>query len=140
MENTMNNLQPFTTRRPIMENAPALELDKVLYKNRPMSPRTRRERRIVWNLFKHLATAGWYPSQVWDSEKYTKTNTPKAAMELIFNLDEAHVFVSKKGQKPHSIFLVLGNDLDVLSDWTYGEADTDGFNALIDKFDAEVYA
>ncbi len=123
-----------------MENAPALELDKVLYKDRAMLPHVRRERRIVWNLFKHLSTEGWYPTKVYDGYEYTKTDTPLAAMELIFNLDEVHVFVGKNGQKPHSVYLVLGNDMDVLSDWTYSATDSDGFNALMDKFDAEVYA
>jgi hypothetical protein len=124
----------------LIENAPALELDKTLYKDSKMLPHVRRERRIVWNLFKHLATEGWCPIKLWDGEEYTKTNSAKDAMEGIFNLDDVHVFVQKNGQKPHSIYLVLGNDIDVLSDWTYSQTDSDGFNALMDKFDPEVYA
>lgn len=123
-----------------IENAPALELDKILYKNRPMLPHTKRERRIVWNLFKHLSTEGWFPTSTWDGEEEEKTNSPKHAMEFIFNLDSVHVFVKKDGQKPHSIFLVLGNGIDIVSDWTYSQTDSDGFNALMDKFDAEAYS
>lgn len=125
----------------MIENAPVLELDKVLYTQHPMPPRVRRERRIVWNLMRELAEAGWAVVKVYDGDEYTETPDPKSAMEVIFNLDDAYVgFIQATKGRTHYVRLVLGNDIDVLSDWNYTEGDPDGFNATMEKFDPEVYA
>lgn len=124
------------------ENAPALKLDKVLYKNQPMPPHVRRARRIVWNLFNHLLTHGkWRVARVFDGEENPLVNSSKDALEIIFNLDDCWVgFKQLDKSKTHCVRLVLGNDLDVISDWNYSEGDPDGFDAAMEKFDAEVYA
>ena len=124
-----------------IENAPALELDKILYATRPMLPRTRRERRIVWNLMRHLAEQGWAVVKVHDGEEYVKTPDPKSALEVIFNLDDCWVGFTKESKgRTHYVRLILGNDVDVISDWTYRGGDRDGFDSVMEKFDAEVYA
>jgi len=124
-----------------IENAPALELDKILYKDRPMLPHVRRERRIVWNLFNHLLVNGlWKVYRVWDGDEYVKVDSSKAAMEIIFNLDDAVVYMKSPSGATHSISLVLGNDMDIVSDWSYTDGDPDGFSAAMDKFDPEAFA
>lgn len=125
-----------------MENAPDLDIDKVLYnRGRPMLPHVRREWRIVWNLIKHLNASGWAVVKVYDGDEYTHTVSEKQALEVIFNLDDAQVGFKKEGPtKTHYVKLVLGNDLDIISDWNYSEGDPDGFNAVMEKFDAEVFA
>jgi hypothetical protein len=122
-----------------MENAPQLEIDKILYKGGQPPARTIRERRIVWNLFLHLAKNGWKVSTVYDGEDNVDTNSMQAAMEIIFNLDDARVYFTN-GVEEHSVVLVLGNDMDIISDWNYANNDPDGFNAAMDKFDAEAFA
>src|SRR6266487_503056 len=134
-------------RPKMIENAPALDLDKVLYKHGPVPPHIIRERRIVWNLLKHLIKAGFKPINVDDGGETTHlSNVPmfamKEAMELIFNLDEAHVlFLPISKLKPKAIaqwvFLVLGNDLDVVSDWSLLPKGRDDFNAAMELFNAE---
>lgn len=99
----------------------------------------RRERRIVANLIAHMERAGWKVQGVHDGDGFDKADTMKAAMELIFNLDLARLYF-EKGDDEHGVLLVLGNDLDIVSDWGYSEGDTDGFNAAMEKFDAEQYA
>lgn len=121
-----------------MKNAPALELDKVLYATRPMLPHVKRERRIVWNLIDHLATNGWTVSSVWDGEDNVDTTDPKTAMETIFNLDDVRVYFTN-GTTENSVLLVLGNDLDIISDWSYNDG-FNGFNAVMEKFDSEAFA
>lgn len=125
-----------------IENAPALEIDKILYKTTPMLPRTRRERRVVWNLFNHLLKNGkWRVARVWDGEESHPVNNSKEAMEIIFNLDDAWIgFKQPHNPRTHYVRLVLGNDLDIIADWRYSEDDPDGFDAAMEKFDAEVYA
>jgi hypothetical protein len=38
------------------------------------------------------------------------------------------------------VLLVLGNDMDIVSDWNYSEGDADGFNAAMEKFNVDLYA
>ena len=115
-----------------------------------VSPTGRRERRIVANLIAHLHHAGFVP--VWVNDGAEEIAVPlspddlnatmKAPMELIFNLDEARVgFCRINGNYPaHWVFLVLGNDIDIVSDWNYFVDDRDGFAAAMDAFDAEQFA
>lgn len=124
---------------------PALDIDALIYSDRPMPVRAKIERRIVWNLLQYLEANDWYVRAIWDGEENVRTESAKDAMELIFNLDEVSVRVAKgrervKGENWHGILLVLGNGTDVLSDWNYTEGDPDGFNATMDGFDAEDYA
>jgi hypothetical protein len=123
-----------------IENAPALELDKVLYKDRPMPVHVRRERRIVWNLFKHLEANGWNVVRVFEGDEDPMVTDAKSAIEVIFNYDDVVVSFSKVHGTTHGVKLVLGNDLDIISDWYYSSGDEDGFNALMEKFDAEAFA
>lgn len=106
---------------------------------RKVSANGRIERRIVAALMAHLGPEGFSVRSVWDGEERTEVTTVKAAMELIFNLDEAHLNVGRDGEKPHWILLVLGNGQDIISDYSYREGDPDGFSALMDAFDAEAY-
>lgn len=105
-----------------------------------VSPNGRLERRIVANLFAHMLAAGWRPYAVDDGEEVTKVADAKAAMELIFDLDEVRVvFANAEGAK-HTVLLVLGNGIDIITDWGFSEGDADGFNAAMDAFDAEQFA
>jgi hypothetical protein len=122
-----------------VENAPALQLDKILYKHHAMLPRTKRERRIVWNLFKHLEARGWHVTSIDDGELINPVKTPLAAMELIFDLDDCLIFFSN-GKAAHYVSLILGNDLDVISDWSFAKEDADGFSAVMGQFDPEEFA
>jgi len=104
-------------------------------------PHVIRERRIVWNLMKHLAATGWVPQRVWDGYEYVLVSSAKKAMEVIFNLDDAVVyFVKEVGLPHHFVSLMLGNDLYIVHDWSFSDGDLGGFSATMDKFDPEVFA
>jgi len=125
----------------VLLNAPELKIDKVLFKDRPMPPHCKLERRIVFNLLNHLHKAGFNVQHTFDGEQFEVVTTPTEAMEFIFNLDEVSVRFRKPGFKPeHGVLLVLGNDIDVIADWNYTEGDPDGFDAAMNAFDAEDYA
>lgn len=102
------------------------------------------ERRIVWNMFAYLLARGWAPVSVWDGEERHPVADAKAAMELVFDLDEATVCFMHKptdsNETTHSVVLVLGNGVDVISDYGYSDGDADGFRAAMHAFDAEVFA
>jgi hypothetical protein len=109
-----------------------------------MSPNGRLERRIVANLIAHIEANGYVVDSVYDGEEDTSVTDMKSAMELIFNLDFARLYVRPKASSPfcdcHSIVLTLGEGCDIVSDWTYSEGDKDGFDAAMDTFDADKFA
>lgn len=129
-----------------LENPPELEINKILYRDSQMPGHVRLEQRIVWNLLKVLETKGFAPHYVDDGDEQTPATSKKAAMELLFNLDDAYLFLRHKdGQKDNRgmhrtawIRFVFGNGLDVVSD--YNATNWMGFEDVMDKFDAEVYA
>ena len=77
--------------------APALDHDAMMAQRfgTKVSPRGALERAIVWNLCAHMAANGWEPRRVNDGEDVHKVADAKAAMELIFDLDEAWLHFAK---------------------------------------------
>ena len=112
---------------------PMLDHDKMMFRKygRAVSPAGRLERRIVAALCAHLAREGFDVYSVWDGEAETAVASTKDAMELIFNLDEA-VLYFRKGKFKRSVYLVLGNGEEIISDWRSGEGDPDGFDAAME--------
>jgi hypothetical protein len=86
-----------------------------------------------------MERAGWKVQGVHDGDGFDKAADMKAAMELIFNLDLARLYFEKGGED-HGVLLVLGNDMDIISDWSYAENDADGFNAAMDAFNVDQFA
>lgn len=129
-----------------IQNGPELEINKVLYRDNPMPSHVRREQRIVWNLLLTLEKKGFIPHLVDNGDEQETAKSKKAAMELLFNLDDAYLFLRHKdGEKYNDgtlrtvwVRLVFGNDLDVISD--YNATSWQGFEGVMEKFDAEVYA
>lgn len=133
-----------------MNQPPALDIDAMMLEKygQGVSPEGKLERRIVWNLCAHLEAAGFQVYRTFDGEEMRYPKTAKGAMELIFNLDEASLrFIpvscsqlKDKWKYEHGVLLILGNGIDIISDWNYTEGDPDGFSAAMGKFDAEDYA
>lgn len=147
-----------TGRNTSFANVPALDCDALALTRygHKVSPNGKLERRIVANLIAHCGNHGFVPSYVWDGEEATRVHDAKSAMECIFNLDEASLrFVPAGAEvgKPdpynngytahdneHGVLLILGNGIDIVSDWNYNAGDADGFNACMEAFDAEEFA
>lgn len=124
-----------------LSTVPELDHDAMMAKRfgHTLTARMRVERLIVWRLLEHLAANGFRVTAI-DSDDRERVRTPKAAMELIFDLDDSRVVVSKPGGPEHTVLLILGNGgmgEDLISDWTYTEGDPDGFNAAMDAFDVD---
>lgn len=121
--------------------APALDIDALMLNRygRKVSANGKLERRIVANLIAYMDQNDWKVAGVHDGDVYAKVNDMKAAMELIFNLDEAGLYFAK-GKSHHCVYLVLGNGIDIICDWYYAKDDADGFGTLLTQFDAEDYA
>lgn len=117
---------------PMVKQAPPLKGDE----DRDLRLEGKIERRIVWNLIAKLEAAGFEAHEVDDGEEMTRCATALEAMEAIFAVDVATLFVRKgpRGAK-RWIDLVLGNGEYVVSD--YGISEADGFSALIEGFKPE---
>lgn len=114
---------------------PALEINRVLKLDSAapnLRARIRREQRITAGLIAWLGTQGWTVESIGGGDDGDdKVSTPKEAMELAFNLDEVSLRF-QKGASNHTVLLVFGNDLDLISDWSYSKDDVDGFNAAME--------
>ncbi len=90
------------------------------------------ERKIICHLFATAANGGWTLKYVDDGEDHIKVSSAWNAVDILDGLAEyADVFFVKNGNE-HGVRLIFGNDIDVISDWTYQYGDTDGFNKLMD--------
>lgn len=72
------------------------------------------EEKIVKKLIKSLSEHGTPVVSVWDGEIDTKVSTKEEILALVFDLDQCHLY-TKGGSW---VFLVLGNEWDVVSDYT----------------------
>jgi hypothetical protein len=124
---------------------PALDIDKVLYKETGGIPHQcgQTERRIVFGLCQRMLANGFKIYNVDDGEELTvllnESDPVKAAMELIFNLDEASLrFVPVNSTNPeqdwHGVYLILGENTDIIADWNYDKDDPDGFDKLMNDY------
>jgi hypothetical protein len=124
----------------VIYEVPALDHDAMMKRKygTKVSARGKLERRIAWNLLKHLEAAGFKVTSLDDSDNLTNlTGDPKEVMELLFDLDEADIYVKKGRHHEHAIRLIFGNGIDMISDYTFAEGDADGFEALMNAFDPE---
>jgi hypothetical protein len=124
------------------QQPPALKHDAMMLERfkQEVSANGRLERRIAWNLLMWLEQNGFRLVSLWDGEEWTELNSAKEAMELMFNLDEAHLYVKKPTTGQHRIYFVFGNGTDIIADHTYAEGDPDSFMKVMDDFDVEFVA
>lgn len=121
---------------------PELDHDAMMLReyNVKVSPNGRLERRVVANLIAHLAARGFSIVGVHDYEELAPATDTKAAMELIFNLDECNLHFRDAAGEEECLVLVLGNGCDIVSDWFFSDEDANGWNAAVESFNAEAYA
>ena len=101
------------------------------------------EWRIVWNLILALRAAGFTPCRVEDGDDEDVIINPAdgalasvAAMEAATAVDEATIHFRRPSGGTGWIFVVFGNEVDVLSNWSTGCAD---FAATVSAFEPEHY-
>jgi hypothetical protein len=121
-------------------SAPALDHDA----ERAPLPHTLAERRVIANLIAHLQRAGFRLHAASDGEARVKVSTTKEALEVIFSVDDAWLYVRKSDSpRTYAIYFVLGNARDgseVACDWSAPDPDVDGFSQAMDEFDFDAVA
>lgn len=120
---------------------PELDHDAMMLReyNVKVSPNGRLERRVVANLIAHLASRGFSIVGVHDYEELAPALDTKAAMELIFNLDECNLHFKDAAGEEECLCLVLGNGHEIVSDWFFSDEDANGWNKAVESFDAEKF-
>jgi hypothetical protein len=109
---------------------PALQGDDM----RTIHPTVQTERRVVWGLLRHMAANGWKPSVVSLGDMDEAAVDAKATMEHVFSVDEARVHFKSDAGASHSILLIAGNGLDIISDWTFSAKGADNFNEVVEAY------
>lgn len=80
----------------------------------------------IIQLFELLAKAGYHSPAIWDGEEETPVKTAEEAADIVMNLDQAHLYVTKD-DKTSWAFFVLGNDPEeVICDYTVDLEDVVG--------------
>lgn len=102
----------------------------------PMSRECLLELRILGTLCSRLRKAGWTPKAIDTGDDdvnngWVTVSTAKQVKDEFFSVGQATVRFTN-GTATHGVFLVGGNGVDLLSDWSYSEPDTDGFNAAME--------
>lgn len=97
--------------------------------------RQRNERRIVRKLIRHLGGRGFALRSADDGEEAHFVKTEAKALGVVFSVDEAWLRFAKVGGAEHTVALVCGNDEDIVSDWSFGLLDEDGFNDAMEAFE-----
>ncbi|WP_443698609.1 hypothetical protein [Pseudomonas sp.] len=120
--------------------APELAIDKLLYRGNPVPANGKLERRIAANLLAFMASKGWNVCTVFDGDELVPVVTALDVMELAFDLDEVQLTFTNAAGNEHRAVLIMGNGIDIITDWGFTVGDPDGFNAAMEGFDAEDYA
>lgn len=84
------------------------------------------EAKLIRAVMREVLKAGYKLDTVWDSERYIKVRTQNEALAAIFAVDSATLHFRnpaiEKSQDLYSgVFFVLGNGVDVISDWHCGD-------------------
>ena len=129
-----------TTTTPMLL-APDLKIDERMRRKygTTLTVQNRYERRVVWNLLHVLAAAGWTVYEIDDGDECVKPEDAKAAMEILFDLEDVHVVMTNGQQRFHHIRLIFGNGEDLICDFSFARDDADGFEALMNAFDTTIY-
>ncbi len=80
------------------------------------------ERRVVRHLIRTAKAHGYAVTKVNDGEEVVKVSTEAEAMEVVFSVDECHIYFKHPDEpKAHCAFIVLGNDgWDAIADSSLG--------------------
>jgi len=94
-----------------------------------------RERAIVRALIRHLKQNGWNVDRVYDGgDEDVITGTETEALEAVFAVDESTLWFKNAAGKDHGVYLVCGNDSDIISDYNYSEDPADTFRTAMEAY------
>ncbi len=87
------------------------------------------ERKIVRRLIREAINAGWRPVYVYDGEQQVRVESEKAALDVVFSVDESTITFQNAEGKRAGALIVLGNYYDVFVDYN----PTPGFNEAMER-------
>lgn len=87
------------------------------------------ERKIVRRLIREAINAGWHPVYVYDGEQQVRVKSEKAALDVVFSVDESTITFQNAEGKRAGALIVLGNYYDVFVDYN----PTPGFNEAMER-------
>lgn len=80
------------------------------------------ERKVVRHLIRTAKAHGYAVTKVWDGEGFERTTTERAAMDVVFSVDECRLYFKHPDEpKSHIAVIILGNDgWDAIADSSMG--------------------
>lgn len=89
------------------------------------------ERVIIKNLIQTMAAHGWHVDHIWDGEQEVRNSELGAQLDAIFAVDESQIIFENPQGRQHWVSLILGNGIDVISDYSTALHKADNFEAVM---------
>ena len=89
------------------------------------------ERVIIKNLIQTMSTHGWRVDHVWDGSDEVRAVDLGAQLDAVFAVDESQIIFENRDGRQHWVSLILGNGVDVISDYSYAQYKADNFQSVM---------
>lgn len=90
------------------------------------------ERVIIKHLIETMAAHGWKVDHIYDGGDEVRDTDIGAQLDTVFSVDEAQIIFENSAGRQHWVSLILGNGIDVISDYSYAQYKADDFQALME--------
>ena len=88
---------------------------------------------IIKHLIQTMAAHGWHVDHIWDGGDEVRASDIGAQLDAIFAVDESQIIFENKDGRQHWASLILGNGIDVISDYSYAMHKADNFEAVMQE-------
>lgn len=129
-----------------MFRTPPLQHDRMMFERfgHVVGPIGKAERKTIAHLLNYLSLKGFKVCFVDDcgpDDELQAVGTIKEAMEVIFSVDEAHIYLTHESDSKRRYWLavVLGNGHECIADWNVPEEDITGWTDAMDAFDFDKF-
>ena len=94
------------------------------------------ERTTLNKLIAFMSQRDFSVHSVDDGGEVFKKPTRNSAIDALLSVDESYIWFNDYAGTcdPHSVFIVNGEGVDCITDWTSSRGDPDGFAAAMDTF------
>jgi hypothetical protein len=94
------------------------------------------ENRIIGTLVARLNKAGWTLDAYYDCDDYVQAFVPcrtsRALKEWVTQVEDVDARFTRRDGRSHTVRLIAGNGVDIVSDWTVARDRDDDFDATMD--------
>lgn len=92
------------------------------------------ERVIIKHLIQTMANHGWKVDHIWDGGDEIRATGIGDQLEAVFSVDESQIIFENSAGRQHWVSIILGNGIDVISDYSFAAHKADDFEKVMTEF------